>query len=331
MKLLKHIILITFLLFSVNAEAINDNPIIMLHGMFGSGSIWSTMRGWLVADGYDTSKIYTPNLANSGLFDMCNDSNEDQLEGLIATAMSEHSASEVVVIGYSMGGRISFQSMHVPIANSQYVEIVINIAGSSQWDCGINLEPDQTIQDAYYTSIWSPADTQNNEAMRVIDGAHNVEVAGVTHLQFPTSALVYDQVIIALDGGGYNDGVPAPSNPTISAINIATTGTTLTITYDMAVTQGTNYVDTDLDVDASTGGNNISLVYSSGNGTTSHVYAISTTIRQGETVNFDFNGDRAIDCLENATGDDLATVVDEAVINNSTYTPPPPIVGINLK
>jgi len=85
------------------------------------------------------------------------------------------------------------------------------------------------------------------------------------------------------------DGMPS-SNPELNSAVISTNGTTLTLTFSAAVTQGAGYADADWDVDASVAGDNVGVTYVSGDGTDTHVYTLSSTINDGEVVNIDFNG-----------------------------------------
>lgn len=104
------------------------------------------------------------------------------------------------------------------------------------------------------------------------------------------------------------------SSPVISGA----LGTTFTITYSEAVAQGTGYVDTDLNIDCTTAGNDIGLTYLSGNNTTTHVYTIASGITPADTCNFDWAG--TADGLEDTNGgsNDLAAIVSNAVVNSST-------------
>lgn len=110
--------------------------------------------------------------------------------------------------------------------------------------------------------------------------------------------------------------------PTMSSATIATNGTTLTLAYDENVTQGAGYNDSDIDLDCTVNGDNVSVTYSSGDGTNSHVYTIGATIYQSadETCTLDFNGDA--NSLEDDSGNDLASISNGAITNNSTQAAP---------
>ena len=106
--------------------------------------------------------------------------------------------------------------------------------------------------------------------------------------------------------------------PTLSTAVIASNGTTLTLSFDTAVYDGSAYADAHWDIDASTGGDDISLTYVEGKDTSTWVFTSATTILSGETVNIDFDG--TANSVENSAGNDLAAIVSTSVTNNSTQS-----------
>lgn len=100
--------------------------------------------------------------------------------------------------------------------------------------------------------------------------------------------------------------------PTVSTANIATNGTTLTLAMSETVTRSGGTFD----VDCVTAGNGLTATYSSGSGSNSLVYTIGTTVNSGDTCNLDYNG--AANGIEDGAGNDLASITDKAVVNNST-------------
>ncbi len=116
----------------------------------------------------------------------------------------------------------------------------------------------------------------------------------------------------AVTNSSTQDGVA----PTLSTSVIAVNGTTLTLTFDKAVTQGASYNNTHWDVDCATAGQNIAVTYSSGNGGTAHAYTLASRVYDGDTCNIDFSG--TANSMENGSGVDLAAIVSGAVTNNSS-------------
>jgi len=103
--------------------------------------------------------------------------------------------------------------------------------------------------------------------------------------------------------------------PMLLSAVIGETGTSLTLVFSKPVAQGTGYLNTDINLDASSGGFDIGVVYASGNGTNTHIYTIGKTIRAGETVTLDYNGRPA--GLEDASGNYLIDILNFAVTNDS--------------
>ena len=128
-------------------------------------------------------------------------------------------------------------------------------------------------------------------------------------------------------GSGWEIGayVFEPSTGTIQGVTIDTDGTTLTITFSEAVSQGSGYDDDDLNVDCTLDGDNLTISYSSGDGTDTHVYILTRSVADDKwsnnTCDLDFNGDS--NSLENGSGVDLEAVTDESITNNSVKDPAP--------
>jgi hypothetical protein len=97
---------------------------------------------------------------------------------------------------------------------------------------------------------------------------------------------------------------------------IDTDGDTVTITFtESVVTTGYDTGDFDIDCDGASGANN-NLSYTSGSGSSSVVFATTSTVQSGETCNLDYTG--GADEIEDGSGNDLETFSDDAMTNNST-------------
>jgi len=201
-------------------------PILMVHGLGGSSAGWSTMISRLKSNGYDSRLLYTIDMQDNSV--MCAESHITQISDKIEEIVSETGSTQVDVIGHSRGGTDLYA--YVRYGNGvNRVRNWISLAGANNYNCNSTYgtppsDPTPGSQ-TLYTSIWSPDDGLVSEAWSVIDGANDIEVAGVSHLQFPTSATVFPYVLNALQGTGLNDGrglsaLPsAPSNLTIASSN----------------------------------------------------------------------------------------------------------------
>lgn len=108
-------------------------------------------------------------------------------------------------------------------------------------------------------------------------------------------------------------GVDATA-PTLDSATID--GDQLTLNFSESVSAGTGWDLTDLDLDYQTSGTNVNPdSVDSGDGTSTWVLTMGTAITAGETVNLDFNGDA--DSVEDAAGNDLASITDGSVTNNT--------------
>lgn len=112
---------------------------------------------------------------------------------------------------------------------------------------------------------------------------------------------------------------PDEDPPTVTSRTIGTPGTTLTITFNEAVTFGAGG-NGGLTLSASGGA--VTPSYSTGSGTSSLVYNLSRTVNAGETVTATYtqpgNG------IEDLAGNDLANFTGQSVQNNSTFESDPP-------
>ena len=106
--------------------------------------------------------------------------------------------------------------------------------------------------------------------------------------------------------------------PQFSTAVIASTGTTITVTFDTDAYDGASYADAHWDVDCDTAGDDVALTYVSGKDSSAWVFTLGTTILSGEACHIDFDG--TANSMENSVGDDMAALVSGAVTNNSVQT-----------
>lgn len=105
--------------------------------------------------------------------------------------------------------------------------------------------------------------------------------------------------------------------PTVLTSAIASNGDDLTVNFDESVSQGAGYADTDFTLTCSGGA--VTLTYSSGDTTASHVYTASRTIQGSpvaETCTLAHDG--SANSIEDAAGNDLASFSGQVVSNGST-------------
>jgi len=150
-------------------------------------------------------------------------------------------------------------------------------------------------------------------------GANTFAVTGLTadtayHTYFVQDAGVDDSNILA---GSFSTLSAADETPpTLSAAAIATTGQTITLTFDEEVAIGAGG-SAGWTLSASGGAS--AMTYASGEGSTALVYNLARRIESGETATIAYT--QPGDGIEDASGNDLATLSGAAVTNSSTYEP----------
>jgi len=161
-----------------------------------------------------------------------------------------------------------------------------------------------------------------------LDG--QTQTSRITNVNYSTNVLTVDTSLTWSSGQGvslpyegtapdigafeYSDGTPTAPAFTSATIN----GTAVVINFSVACTRGGSYTNGDFDLDMSVTGNNISIDYVSGEGTTQWIMVASSSAVNGEPVNLDFNG--SANSVEDTSGTDLAALLSE-VVTNTTDAP----------
>jgi len=199
----------------------------------------------------------------------------------------------------------------------------------NSWSGGNGHDNDFYIDDVYVDTTWARVEIGNNSTYgscthREIQIPTNWTSSSISVTvnqgSFADEATAYLFVVDA-DGdvsSGYEIeiGGEDTSSPELNTSVISANGTTLTLTFNEAVTQGSGYNDNQWDLDCSLEGNGIGITYVSGDEGTAHVYTIASTIGSTDTCNIDFDG--TADSMEDDNENDLEAIVSDSVTNNST-------------
>lgn len=191
----------------------DKDPILFVHGYTGSASNWNTMRERFIDAGYSSDLLYAftfdnPNDAGSG----SNADNAEEVLEWIIYILSLTGASEVDIVAHSMGG-LSTRYYIKFLGGAQYVDDYVSLGtpqhgtrrsfygdmriGSSflnQLNSG-----DETPSGVEWTTVRSTADTlvvPTDTAM--LDGANNILITGVGHLDMPGSDICFSIALTAV-------------------------------------------------------------------------------------------------------------------------------------
>lgn len=160
------------------------------------------------------------------------------------------------------------------------------------------------------------------------DWPTSVTATEVSYLDGTTSNLQNQINTLTSAFNALNDSFSGTNPPVLLSAILGTDGETLTLGFNEVVNIGSGGSG-GWDVDASTTGTDISATYSSGDGTTSLVYTLGSTVRDAETVDVDYT--QPGDGIEDNDGTDLTSISSASVINNSTYSGPAYIVSADFE
>lgn len=101
----------------------NGQPIVILHGLFGSSDNWLTQAKYLSED----YKIYTVDLRNHGQSPHDPEFNYKAMTEDLHEFFQDHQLSDVTLVGHSMGGKAA---MNFSLAHPEMIErlVVVDIA-----------------------------------------------------------------------------------------------------------------------------------------------------------------------------------------------------------
>jgi len=102
----------------------NGPPLLILHGLLGSGSNWHTLSSRVFADHYE---VFTPDLRNHGRSPHSDVFDYPTLAGDVRDFMQQQGLDRVHLLGHSMGGKVA---MHVALLYPHLLDrlIVVDIA-----------------------------------------------------------------------------------------------------------------------------------------------------------------------------------------------------------
>ncbi|MEN8906200.1 MAG: alpha/beta fold hydrolase [Clostridiales bacterium] len=167
------------------SAATSQNPVIMVHGLTGSGSNFSSIESYLQQNGWDSSQMEALDLP-SKMGDQT--SNSAAIEKAVDNMLQKTGASEVDIVAHSMGGANSLYYI-VNKNGADKVDKVVTLGGAnglttSRVPAGIEL-----------TSITGTADTIVASSLSNISGADTISVPGASHIGLLTNSTVKKDIV----------------------------------------------------------------------------------------------------------------------------------------
>ena len=190
--------------------------VLMVHGLWGSGSAMNTLKNFLEEEGWADSLLYNPSMPvdNSSL---CNQSHPEQVAKWIDDIIADHPDRQIALIGHSRGGLDIMQAVWQELFDLSKVKYVITLSGANRVCTGSvfpRIPSDETPGDALYTSIWGdPVEgesfsdcDQTHEQHARIEGATNINMNALgpdvpyCHSDMNKHPDVLEQILGALNG-----------------------------------------------------------------------------------------------------------------------------------
>ncbi len=187
------------------------NPILFVHGLTGSASNWDTMRDWFEDAGYDADMLFAFTFDNpSSSYSGQNEENAEEVEEWVDYILAVTGATEVDIIGHSMGGlstRWYIKMMGGTSKVDDYVSLGTPQHGTTLSWFG-DMRPGSSFLDELNSGDetpagvdWTTVRTSGDELVQpidtaMLDGADNYLISGVGHMGLLTSSWAFE---IALD------------------------------------------------------------------------------------------------------------------------------------
>lgn len=180
-----------------------EEVVLFIPGWLGTTSNFNALINYLVDRGYNPEKLFTLGLSDRQR--MCHEDHIAEIDAEVQRILRITGEDKISLVGYSAGGGAVYNYMLFG-PNADKVEDLVLMAGTADYPCPNYGErpADPTPWAALYTSILSPQDGIVSQEWSDIEGANNVVLQGISHLSFIRSEQVFEQVHLALQGGGQN-------------------------------------------------------------------------------------------------------------------------------
>jgi len=187
------IIIITFLTLNLSSTifgASDKNPIVMVHGLGGSGSNFLSIQSYLSSEGWSKSEMSALNLPSKSVN---NSLNANAISKEVDSLLSKTGASEVDIIAHSMGGANSLYYIKNMQASGK-VDKLVTLGGANR------LVTSTAPSGVDTTSITGTSDMIVTSSLSKLSGANNVSVTGVSHIALLSNSQVKSLIKSALSG-----------------------------------------------------------------------------------------------------------------------------------
>ncbi len=194
------------------SAAINNDPILFVHGYAGNGGNWQDMKARFLADGWRPNELYACNYS----FTASNAVSAGEIGAQVDEIIRQTGAERVDIVTFSMGS-VSSRYYLKNLGGSTKIDAWVSLAGPNHGTDAVEINNcaftpcreiapgsqfinelnsgDETPGLVRYATWRSPCDTTiNPDESVVLFGATNNTTACIPHLAMLTDPVVYSQV-----------------------------------------------------------------------------------------------------------------------------------------
>ena len=180
-------------------------PLLMVHGFNGHSHNFDTIRERLVEDGYPSEWLYAIELVPNNA--ACDPGHVTQIHDMAEKMVQETGSEHIDFLGHSNGGTDGMSYMRYG-EGAKRVRNWVSIGGADNFTCesSFGTPPSDPTPggDTLYTSIYSIDDRVVPNAASIMEGARNIAVSGISHIELLFDETVYRFILGGLQGNGLN-------------------------------------------------------------------------------------------------------------------------------
>ncbi|MFS0559598.1 alpha/beta fold hydrolase [Terribacillus sp. 179-K 1B1 HS] len=168
--------------------AVNNTPVVFVHGLTGSDSNFYFIERYLERQGWSDEELFAIDLpSKQGHQEL----NSAAIREFVDDVLAETGSDKVNIVAHSMGGANSLYYILNKGGNDK-VDKLVTIGGANRLTTSVAPDGIDT------TSIYSTSDSIVSSYLSILSGANNIRIYGVSHIGLLNSYQVNNYIKEAL-------------------------------------------------------------------------------------------------------------------------------------